>query len=224
MSACISGCELRDRLYTNQAMANCQQVIHGHPRDMTYIPICPRPQRYPSTKNPDCACPRTEPYRCCCMPGVIETRIVRRPVKCVKPPCCYSIPAIPCNDPPKSPKPPKRDPLCFDWSVEEPGINDSYGLRGLNWYDWTMGKTKVAQPVRSNPNIHPGLDQKTINNSMDHLICRLPLMCYARHPAPCHPAPFAGDVNYFRDWRCCDAKPPPAWKPPYAHWATNQHL
>ncbi|CAL1526458.1 unnamed protein product [Lymnaea stagnalis] len=221
-------CHLCTTTNAQNALAECAPIIRRHPMDMTYTPICPRRPPPSSTMIPNCGCPDQsldDESICCCMPDVLETRVLRRPQTCVKMPCNYCIPAVPCQDPPKPPKPLARDPLCFDWTVDEPGPNDSYGHKGLNWYDWKMGTLmEINFEEKLNETSHPGLSNAPVPTSITKLVCQLPVMCYARSPVPCKTSPFATDVNYFRDWRACEAKPPPPWKAPYAQWATNQNL
>jgi len=163
----------------------------------------------------------------CCMPGVIETKVLRRPVQCVKPQCNYCIPSIPCRDPPVSPKT-SCTALCFDWSVEAPGPNDSYGLNGLNWHDWAMGGAYLETQSMASKAVkytkgHPGFSENVPPPDYVMPVCDRPMECYSRCPGfrRCR-TDFRTDVNYFRDWRCCEAKPPAPWRPPYKQWATGR--
>ncbi|XP_005106972.1 uncharacterized protein LOC101856920 [Aplysia californica] len=205
---------------------DCRIAMKFHPVDVTKIPVCPA-SKQSSTKPPFCGCPNDLETKCwkCCMPGVIETRLLRQPVECVKPRCNYSIPSIPCYDPPRHVAD-RCDPLCFEWTVDEPGPNDSYGLNGLNWYDWQMERRFSNTPLLESKTFgykpaHPGFNIKPPLANTPIYVCTRPIECYARSENPCKTSPFATDINYFRDWRCCEMKPPQPWKPPYAHWATR---
>uniref|UniRef100_A0A2C9KWV1 Uncharacterized protein n=1 Tax=Biomphalaria glabrata TaxID=6526 RepID=A0A2C9KWV1_BIOGL len=208
-----------------RAMENCHPEQACVPADMTRVPIRAPPPMNPMDIN--CGCPPMAGQEYCCnMPGTVETRILRRPMRCVRPPCNYCIPAVPCNDPPKKPYRPRRDPLCFDWTVHEVGPNDSYGHHGLNWYDWgKMRELHQEHPTFSTTRFtHPGLSEGVGLITTREYLCRLPLMCYSRAPSSVKKEPFAQDVDYFRDWRSCTDKTTAPWKPPYAQWATNQNL
>lgn len=78
----------------------CEDPIECHPTDMTRIPLRVPPAAIASTKNPFCGCPR-EPGECweCYTPKFLETRILRPPLMCYKPPCNFAIPAVSCQEP-----------------------------------------------------------------------------------------------------------------------------
>jgi len=185
---------------------------------------CPVSAKAPSTRAANCGCPSEDETDCyqCCMPGVVETRILRKPQRCELPDCHYSIPAMTCWDPPTQPRN-ECNPLCFDWRVDEPGPNDSYGLNGLNWYDYRIFEGRYKDNRLSKDQIytpaHPGFTNVVPKkDALADFVCKRPMECYSKEPnmISCNYCPFAKDVNYFRDWRCCEAKPPAPWKPPRA--------
>ncbi|GFO44756.1 hypothetical protein PoB_007126100 [Plakobranchus ocellatus] len=199
------------------------------PKDATQIPLCYKPPPDPTLpRGPNCGCPMQD-EGCtwqCRLAGPLETRIFKRPKRYVKPVCDYRIPAIPCEET-KGERQPSCNPLCFDWTVDEPGPNDSYGLNGLNLYDWQMENINKYAMVPTAVYVpeHPGYSKIQAPENTPIYLCRLPIECYARSPGPWgRPSPFANSVNYFRDFRCCASKPPPPWKPPCVRWATNQSL
>ncbi|GFS09339.1 hypothetical protein ElyMa_006618700 [Elysia marginata] len=173
-----------------------------------------RQQPMPNPLN--CGCPMQEEDSCwqCWQSCPLETHIFQQPRRVEKPHCYFTIPAIPCVETKEERRLP-CDPLCFDWTVDEPGPNDSYGLNGLNPSDWLMediNRYAMQFPTRGYTPNHPGYSKVQAPSNTPVYMCKLPLECYSRFPGPCKPSPFAKNVNYFRDFRCCKTKPPPQWR------------
>ncbi|CAG5126954.1 unnamed protein product [Candidula unifasciata] len=210
----------RSRLDDQLRHVQCEKPFQGHPTDLTRIPVCPQALPPASTKNPFCGCPKTiDDCWDCYMPAAIETRVLRPPQMCIKPCCNYTIPAMSCQEPCKPKRELPCDPLCFDWTVDEPGPNDSYGLNGLNWHDWKMEevtKNALHHVVKGFKPKHPGYAPAPPPPNTPVYIATQPLECYGAQP-PCKREPFAMDVNYFRDWRCPEFRRQQPWKPPFAH-------
>ncbi|KAK3799314.1 hypothetical protein RRG08_048821 [Elysia crispata] len=206
----------------------CDRDESQQSTDATKVPLCYRPQPDPSLpSSTNCGCP-VKDAACwdCRLSCPVETHFFKRPRRVEKSCRCFTIPAISVVEAKEERRLP-GDPLCFDWTVNEPGPNDSYGKNGLNCYDWEMEEiTKYAMqvPTKGYTPSHPGYSNVQAPSATPIYQCRLPIECYARFPGPCKTSPFVKSVNYFRDFRCCKSKPPPPWKPPYAQWATNQHL
>ncbi|KAH9524867.1 hypothetical protein Btru_028088 [Bulinus truncatus] len=153
-----------------RAMRECIPDISCIPVDMTRVPVCGPPDVNSGWLS-TAGCPRlfgrAEEY-CCNMPGTIEAQVMKqRPAE-----VCRSHRATTASRPCRatthlesdslssvaSPPKPRRDPLCFNWTVDEVGPNDSYGLNGLNWYDWgKMRELNQEQPSLSSKHFtHPG--------------------------------------------------------------------
>ncbi|RUS84089.1 hypothetical protein EGW08_008128 [Elysia chlorotica] len=209
-------------------MMQCEKQVCLPPTDVTQTGVCQEPPVNPSLpRGLNCGCPVQDD---CCVgdlnPYALETHIFQQPRLPKSSNCSFCIPGMLVSEE-REQQGLRSDPLCFDWTVNEPGPNDSYGLNGLNYYDWEMkaiNNFAIQAPTKGHTPSHPGFSKTKPPSATPVYQCRLPIACYARFPGPCRSSPSFQSVNYFKNSRGCQSPALPPWKPPYAQWATNQHL